>query len=93
MNWKFKEEIKNPVAKGAPENKTCIQQNRPLFGFIPIYGLKSHVYDMKGNSVCKDILELHRKLREDGRHNYIGLQVPLTSKLKYEKWAQYLTTY
>ena len=64
-----------------------------LFGFIPIYGLKSQVYDSGGNSVCRDILEFHKKLRKDGRHNYIGLQVPLMLNLKYDKWAQYLTTY
>ena len=79
------------VAKGAPENELCIQQNRPLFGFIPIYGLKSRVYDSQGNSVCKDILEFHKQLKQDGRHNYVGLQVPVISNLKYEKWAQYLT--
>ena len=45
------------VAKGAPKNEMCIQQNRPLFSFIPIYGLKGRVYDTKGNSVCKNILE------------------------------------
>ena len=81
------------VARRAPENELCIQQNRPLFGFIPIYGLKSQVYDTGDNSVCKNILELHKKLRQDGRHNYAGLQIPLMSNLNHEKWAQYLTTY
>ena len=32
-------------------------------------------------------------MRQDGRHNYVGLQVPVVSKLNHEKWAQYLTTY
>ena len=48
-------------AKAAPGNKQCIEQNRPLFGFIPIYGLKSRVYDNSNNSVCTDIIELHKK--------------------------------
>ena len=34
-----------------------------------------------------------KKLKQDGRHNYICLQVPVMSNLKYEKWAQYLTIY
>ena len=81
------------VARRATENELCIQQNRPLFGFIPIYGLKSRVYDTGNNSVCTDILELHKKLRQDGRHNYAGLQIPLVSNLNYDKWARYLTSY
>ena len=80
-------------AKAAPGNKQCIEQNRPLFGFIPIYGLKSRVYDNSNNSVCTDIIELHKKLRADGRPNYLGLQIPVMSKLKYDKWAAYLDTY
>ena len=81
------------VARRAPENELCIRQNRPLFGFIPIYGLKSRVYDTGDNSVCTDILKLHEKLRQDGRHNYAGLQIPIMSNLNYDKWAQYLMTY
>ena len=53
-------------AKAAPDNDKCIKQNRPLFGFIPIYGLKSQVYDHSNNSVCTNIIELHKKLRADG---------------------------
>ena len=68
-------------AKAAVENKQCIQQNRPLFGFIPIYGLKSRVYDNGSNSGSTDIIELHKKLRTDGRPNYLGLQIPIMSKL------------
>ena len=45
-------------AKAAFENKQCIEQNRPLFSFIPIYGLKSRVYDNGNNRVCT---ELHKK--------------------------------
>ena len=33
-----KEKLKQ--AKQALENQLCISQNVPLFGFIPIYGLK-----------------------------------------------------
>ena len=80
-------------AKAAPGNEQCIEQNRPLFGFIPIYGLKSWVYDKSNNSICTDIIELHKKLRSDGRSNYLGLQIPLKSKLNYDTWAAYLNTY
>ena len=80
-------------AKAAHENDKCIQQNRPLFGFIPIYGLKSRIYDHSNNSIGTDIIELHKKLRADGRPNYMGLQIPLASNLNYVKWAAYLDQY
>ena len=41
--------------------KKCIDHNRPLFGFIPIYGLKSRFYDIKNNAECTDLLLLHKK--------------------------------
>ena len=68
-------------------------QNRPLFGFIPTYGLKSRVYDCKNNSKCTDLLWLHKKLRTDGKHNFAGLQIPICSMLDYEKWSNYLGDY
>ena len=81
------------MAKRAPDNTLCITQSVPLFGFIPIYGLKSQVVDKCVNVECNDILQLHRMLREDGKHNYRGLQIPVPSKLKPEAWAKYLDQY
>ena len=81
------------LARAAPDNSKCITQNRPLFGFIPIYGLKSRVYDHKDNPECTDIIAVHKQLRADGRHNFAGLQIPISSKLNHGKWAQYLVDY
>ena len=81
------------IAKSAMANKKFMAQNTPLFGFIPIYGLKGRVYDRRKNNICQKITELHQKLRKDGRHNYVGLQIPVPSKLNAEKWASYLTGY
>ena len=86
---KKKEKIK--VARQAPDNKLCIDHNTPLFGFIRIYGLKSRVFDTCASAEPTDIL--HLQLREDGRKNFRGLQVPLPSKLNYKIWAQYLREY
>ena len=80
-------------AKAAPGNETCIHQNRPLFGFIPIYGLKSRVYDSNRNTTCTDIIKLHKELRLDNRPTYMGLQIPVFSKLNHDKWARYLNEY
>ena len=49
------------MARQAPDNKLCITQNAPLFGFITIYGLKSQVFDIYIKAECTDILQLHRK--------------------------------
>ena len=32
------------LAKESTANKEFLNQNQPLFGFFPIYGLKSHIY-------------------------------------------------
>ena len=81
------------IAKTNYANAKCIRQNTPLFSFIPIYGLQSPVCDRKENNICQNIMDLHIKLRKDGRHNYVGLQVPVKSKLNAEKWASYLADY
>ena len=81
------------LAKESTANKRFLNQNQPLFGFIPIYGLKSRIYDSNSNTVCKDILSLHERLQTTDEPNYRGLQVPVHSKLNYEKWSQYLAEY
>ena len=80
-------------ARGATENKKLLAQNKPLFGFIPTYGLQSRVHDANSNEICTDVLQLHTKLREDTRYNYRGLQVPIPSKLNFERWKGYLKNY
>ena len=49
--------------------------------------------DKYDNAECNDILQLHRMLRKDGRHNYKGLQIPVPSKLNPEAWHKYLQQY
>ena len=81
------------VARQAHDNTLCIAQNVPLFGFISIYGLKGQVVDKCHNRKCNDMLQLHKMLREDGRYNYEGLQIPVPSKLNHKAWVQYLQEY
>ena len=80
-------------ARGAKQNKILLAQNKPLFGFIPTYGLQSRVYDTNKNEESTDLLQLHSKLRSDGRYNYRGLQIPVPSKLNFRKWEEYLVDY
>ena len=81
------------LARGAIGNKIDMAQNKQLFGFIPIYGFQSRIYDTNTNSVCADILLLHKLLRPDGRHNYEGLQIPVHSQLNFEKWKFHIQDY
>ena len=74
-------------------NKNFMAQNKKFFGFIPIYGLHSCIEDTSTNFVCTDILVLHKLLRQDGRHNYEGLQVPVHSQLDFAKWESYPQDY
>ena len=78
---------KMKLAKKASNNKKFLEQNKPMFGFILIYGLPSRVYDSKNGSICTHILHLHRQLKNDGRYNYNGLQIGVPSKLNAEVWA------
>ena len=73
--------------------KKLVAQTEPLFGFFPIYGLKSRIHDTSKNDVCNNILQLHNELRKDGRYNYRGLQIPIHSKLNFQKWGDYLKQY
>ena len=81
------------LARGATDNKIQMAQNKQFFGFIPIYGLHGRITDTNTDSVCTDILLLHKLLRQDGRHNYEGLQIPVHSQLNFEKWKSYLQDY
>ena len=64
------------MARSAIRSRKCMTQNAPLFGFIPIYGLKGKrlkgVDDRNENNICQNIIDLHSKLRQDGRYNYVG---------------------
>ena len=92
LNTSLKE-AKMRIAKESVGNTLCMQQNIQAFGFIPIYGLGSRITYKGKNAACSDRLQLHKVLRADGRHNYEGLQIPVTSKLNYDAWSKYLSQY
>ena len=92
LNTSLKD-IKMQIARKFDGNLLCMKQNSSAFGFIPIYRLGSRISDSKQGSVCTDILQLHKLLRNDGWHNYRGLQIPVFSKLNYDVWGKYLIEY
>ena len=44
-------------------------------------------------TIMNDLLQLHKMLRQDGRYNYEGLQIPVPSKLNPKVWEKYLHQY
>ena len=72
------------LAKESTANKEFLNQNQPLFGFIPIY---------VGNTVtlCAKIF-CHCMRGAKPQIDPI-IKVPVYSKLNYEKWSQYLEDY
>ena len=80
-------------AKLAPYNRLVFQQNAGGFGFIPLSNLPDRVLDRTCEKPSDAVLHVHKRLKLDGRPNYRGLQIPLVSKLNFEKFASYLENY
>ena len=96
MRWKLTQHSKVKKyawQKESTAKKKFLNHDQPLFGFIPIYGFKSRIYDSNSNTVCKDILSLQERLKTTDEPNYRGLQISVHSKLNFEKWSHYLAEY
>ena len=80
-------------AKSADFNRLFFRQNSAAFGFIPTAQLPDKIKDNSNAPPSEDVLDMHKKLQLDGRPNYRGLQLPVKSKLNYERFATYLDQY
>ena len=80
------------VAKTAQFNQKVFEQNFLGFGFLLLSELPTPIPD---NSTEQEmsVIEAHKKLVQDGRPNYLGLQIPVKSALNYKKFAAYLQNY
>ena len=67
-------------------------QNKGFFGFIPLSDMPPKIKDLSQKSKLSYI-DMHKKLRKDGRPNFSGLQIPIKSKLNADKFAHYLQGY
>ena len=78
--------------KEGPFNKLVLEQNRDFFGFLPLSKMPEKIKD---SSVPHSLeyLEIHRRIRADGRPHFCGLQLPVPSKLNSEKIFHYLSDY
>ena len=79
-------------AKLLDGNKKFFRQNKGNFGYIPLTPLLAKIRDNPTRGDI-NILEAHKRVKQDGRHNFEGLQIPVQSKLNHEKFFQYLTNY
>ena len=66
-------------------NKQFFRQNKGNFGYIPLTPLPAKIRD---NPTAGDIsiLEAHKRVKQDGRHNFEGRQIPVQSKLNHENF-------
>ena len=89
--------IKNKVeklkkAKELPSNSLFFRQNKGNFGFIPCSKLPTKIVD-KSSEHNFDFATLHKKVLESGKPNYLGVQLPVPSKLNAKKFFEYSTDY
>ena len=72
-------------AKMASFNRLFKSQNKDMVGFIPLSKLPPRLSD---NSCPTNFtyFEIQKLLREDGRPNFCGLQLPVSSSLNHESF-------
>ena len=67
-------------------------ENKGFFGFIPLSDMPPKIEDLSRKSKLSYI-DMHKRLRKDGRPNFSGLQIAIKSKLNADKFAHYLQGY
>ena len=79
-------------AKMAKFNHLFRSQNKDMVGFIPLSKLPPRLLD---NSCPTSLtyLEIQKMFREDGRPNFCGLQIPISSSLNHERFFHHLRDY
>ena len=73
--------------------KNCLYQNDNAFGFVPLNDLMVYTGKEVIWGSIPDIVEAHRKIRNSGLPNFMGLRVPVQSQLKISAWRKYLKQY
>ena len=75
------------------DHKNCIYQNENTFGFVPLNDLMVYTGKEVIWGSIPDIVEAHRKIRNSGLPNFMGLRIPVQSQLKISSWKKYLRQY
>ena len=73
--------------------KNCLYQNDKLFGFVPLNDLMVYTGPEVVWGSIPDIVEAHRKIRNSGIPNFMGMRIPVQIQLKITAWRKYLHHY
>ena len=80
------------AATEAHFNKKFVAQNKGFFGFVPLSKLPDKIPDLSKRTDL-DYLNIHARVKRDGRKNCMGLQIPIKSQINFEKCQYYLRDY
>ena len=69
-------------ARSCPEYVACKQQMGNVFGVIPVSPLMLYQGPRTNNASTSDILTLLRAVKDSNCPNYMGIRIPVSSKLK-----------
>ena len=83
-----KKKEKMQKARSLACNKLFLKQNKGQFGFIPLSPLPEKISDCSKNKPM-NVIEAHKLLKKDSRPNYKGLQIPVQSDFKAEKFFNF----
>ena len=64
-----------------------------VFGVIPLSPLMLYQGPKSNKTATSDSLSLHRAVRDSNCPNYMGIRIPVSSKLKIKNWKYYLADY
>ena len=80
-------------ARSCSEFVACKQQMGNAFGVIPLSPLMLYQGPKTNNTVVSDILALHKMVKNSKCPNYMGIRIPVSSKLNIKNWKYYLADY
>ena len=80
-------------ARSCSEYMACKQQMDSAFGIISLSPLMLYQGPKTNNAATSDILSLHRAVKDSNCPNYMGIRIPVSSKLKIKNWKYYLADY
>ena len=80
-------------ARSCSQFVACKQQMENAFGVIPLSPLMLYQGPKTNNTVVSDILALHKIVKNSNCPNYMGIRIPVSSKLNIKNWRYYLADY
>ena len=83
----------HPMANESVAHKKCCEQIGSKFGCIPL----SEIASFNGTPMywkeVPNIIQAHKLIRNSGLPNFLGLRIPVATRLKVDTWRYYLSDY